>query len=713
MFANFNVALAAGRIRRDGEIHEETYGSMWSVGVDRQKRGNMKARMKTAVAIAAFWVALSAGAQATDQQIRDFFASGPTSEQIAKQAASLGMNAGQIMEAMAVAGYGSSPGARQDAINSWVGNVDNGYGWGPGGVLMLRSDPRMGTPGLIQNGQAGQNYYGNLSGINALNTNNYATIYNQIKQGDLTVGQFVGNTVTYANKDIKDFFASNPTPEQIAEKAAELNMTARNVSVAIAIGAGAPDDVSAVRKWIAASKDYAMGPDEIVVKLAPGQRKDAQGMLMGSWSDDPGNVSYTQFARDWYAAGNGGGDCRIVTAGGPMVCPNGGAPRTAALAAAPQSMPKQVAAQLVQSAQALDSAPAAGSAGPCPTGMTMSVTRAGIRRCTGTMARPVAPASLLGAVQSGPAQQAQGAPSDASQTLYIHPSNIHAQEYAPRASSLAETSQGFISSGDVWPSGVDEKAIKEFFATNPTPEQIAKVASELGLTEEQIIKAMEVASYGSSRGQRETSVLAWVGDVSHGYGWGPGGVLMRLSDPRMGIAGVIQNGQAGQGYYGNLAGINALGTVNNAAVYNQIRQGDLTVGQFVGNTRTYSNQEVKSFFAANPSPEQIAAKAAELSMTARNVSVAIAIGAGAPDDVEAVKKWVAASKDYALGPDDIVVKLTAGQTKRADGLLEGAWSSDPGRVSYTQWAREWYEAGNGGGACRVVTAGGPLVCSKF
>ena len=64
----------------------------------------------------------------------------------------------------------------------------------------------------------------------------------------------------------------------------------------------------------------------------------------------------------------------------------------------------------------------------------------------------------------------------------------------------------------------------------------------------------------------------------------------------------------------------------------------------------------------------------------------------APYDPAAVKSFVAASKDYALGPDSIVVKLGAGEMKNPDGNLTipAKYNGDA-----TQWARDWYATGAG------------------
>ena len=140
--------------------------------------------------------------------------------------------------------------------------------------------------------------------IHALGEGYYPEIRDTIAKSDITAGYFVGKTKTYTNQEVKDFMATNPTAQQLAEKAANLNLSASNMAQALAIG-GSTYDLEGVKSWIAASDSFALGPDNIVVKMAPGQTKNAEGLLQGSWSSDPGRVSYTEWARDWYAAGNG------------------------------------------------------------------------------------------------------------------------------------------------------------------------------------------------------------------------------------------------------------------------------------------------------------------------------------------------------------------------------------------------------------------------
>ena len=130
--------------------------------------------------------------------------------------------------------------------------------------------------------------------------------------------------------------------------------------------------------------------------------------------------------------------------------------------------------------------------------------------------------------------------------------------------------------------------------------------------------------------------------------------------------------------------------------YPNICNGDLTIGTRIGDTLTVTSQQLKDYFATNPTPQDIIQMAADKKMTTSQVAQAFSIAKGVAYDPTAMLNFVRDYPGYALGPDNIIVKLQPGQTKRAsDGMLEGTWSSDPGHVSYTDWARAWYCAGNG------------------
>ena len=95
----------------------------------------MNKKKKIAIAIAAMLISSYSSAQVTDEQVKEFFAGNPTPEQIADQAAALGMNQSQISAAMGVGNYLGSQSERDSAINAWVGNQNNGFVWSQNGAL--------------------------------------------------------------------------------------------------------------------------------------------------------------------------------------------------------------------------------------------------------------------------------------------------------------------------------------------------------------------------------------------------------------------------------------------------------------------------------------------------------------------------------------------------------------------------------------------------
>lgn len=83
----------------------------------------------------------------TDAEIKAFFAGNPTGEQIAQQAAQLGMNQNQVNAAMATAGYGGADaGARDATIQNYLGG-QNTYQFGAGGGGSLQAQGGMNIPG--------------------------------------------------------------------------------------------------------------------------------------------------------------------------------------------------------------------------------------------------------------------------------------------------------------------------------------------------------------------------------------------------------------------------------------------------------------------------------------------------------------------------------------------------------------------------------------
>lgn len=91
-------------------------------------------------------------------------------------------------------------------------------------------------------------------------------------------------------------------------------------------------------------------------------------------------------------------------------------------------------------------------------------------------------------------------------------------------SSFAATMNGVTSGNNGTPYTDDE--VKRFFAGKPTARQIADKAASLGLTEDQIAKAMTVGGFeGSKDDALKTQIEGYVANASNGFAWDANGVL--------------------------------------------------------------------------------------------------------------------------------------------------------------------------------------------
>lgn len=80
------------------------------------------------------------GTNYTDDEVKNFFASKPDSQQIAAKAASLGLSEDQIARAMVVGKYGEVDTASlKSQIESFVSDPRNGYAWDASGALSAKS----------------------------------------------------------------------------------------------------------------------------------------------------------------------------------------------------------------------------------------------------------------------------------------------------------------------------------------------------------------------------------------------------------------------------------------------------------------------------------------------------------------------------------------------------------------------------------------------
>jgi hypothetical protein len=238
----------------------------------------------------------------SNAQIKDFFAANPDEQTIAKQAASMGLNKAQIAQAMQIGGYSTLNASEiQTGIDQFINQHSGSYAWKSDGTLTTDSNAETST----SNAEKGSDFFTKEKSLNFLDANHYGPTYAKICSSDVIACNHAGDVKRYSTQEVKDFFKGNPSTSEIANFAATRSLSTENMAQMLSIGQGVAFDPQGVKASIKNLDGYALGPDNILVKLKPGETKRQDGMLEGSWSSNPGQVSYTEWARDWYAAGNG------------------------------------------------------------------------------------------------------------------------------------------------------------------------------------------------------------------------------------------------------------------------------------------------------------------------------------------------------------------------------------------------------------------------
>ena len=196
------------------------------------------------------------------------------------------------------------------------------------------------------------------------------------------------------------------------------------------------------------------------------------------------------------------------------------------------------------------------------------------------------------------------------------------QSNATFASTLAQLSNG---------TPYTDAEVKRFFAGNPSAEQIASKAASLGLTKDQVAKAMTVGGYGpTSDAELRSQIDSFVATVGNGYTWDTRGALRAVKtnaqgatpDKSLGLnaAQLVQFQATGMGMDMNKISAHVLETMYVDAA-NRLGT-DIGGGPHGGWTayfsptqgRTVTKSEMQAFFATNPSQSQIFQKASELGL---------------------------------------------------------------------------------------------------
>lgn len=395
-----------------------------------------KHKSKIAMAIIAMLISSYASAQVSDQQIKDFFASNPTPEQIAAAAANLGMNANQISAAMGVANYGGSQAARDAAINSWVGNQANGYTWNAQGQVVKGAAPSVSDP----------------VGVNQASLER--GVWSPVERRWIS------------NDELRSFGLTNPSQEQIMQQAVRLGLNPQAINYAAYAMTGATSfrdqkyaDLVQKMNNSMYTGQYGYGYDDSFSQgtgLVKGNGTVHYKMPDGSevsvrMHNGTPDQSYAEVLAQFNAAKlqSGSGSNASVPIPVPQSYAQQGWPQSNQTTTSNGTSSQQGAPQIDPSVAMAAASSVVGSSKNqiCPTGMTVTMTHSGIRKCVGTMIREK-PLQI-----TPPKVGSQQPTAQTQQPIYIHPplppvrvETIQAHEYVGGQNGASASNQGFLES---------------------------------------------------------------------------------------------------------------------------------------------------------------------------------------------------------------------------------------------------------------------------
>lgn len=394
-----------------------------------------KHKSKIAMAIIAMLISSYASAQVSDQQIKDFFASNPTPEQIAAAAANLGMNANQISAAMGVANYGGSQAARDAAINSWVGNQANGYTWNAQGQVVKGAAPSLPDP----------------VGVNQASLEK--GVWSPVERRWIT------------NDELRAFGATNPSQEQMMQQAIKLGLNPQAIDYSAYVISGAKDwrdqkygelvnklnnSMYTGQYGYGYAEDYSQGAALVKGNGAVHYKMPDGTEVSVRMHNGIPDQSYAEVLAQYNAMKlqSGSGSNASVPIPVPQSYAQQGWPQSNQNSATANANSQHGAPQIDPS---VAMAAASSVVGPsknqiCPAGMTVTMTHSGIRKCVGTMIREKP-------LQITPPKVSSQQPGQTQQPIYIHPplppvrvETIQAHEYVGGQNGASASSQGFLES---------------------------------------------------------------------------------------------------------------------------------------------------------------------------------------------------------------------------------------------------------------------------
>lgn len=191
-----------------------------------------------------------------------------TPDQIAKQAASMGLNASQIQQGLAIGGQNVSANQISDYARS------NGYNFGGAneGLQTWNANAGANLPTTSEKLPADAAAAQNMMATNAANPN-------LSPNSRISTGNGWGRNLTL--QQVRDFAATNPTNEQILEQAAAYGMSLDELATAMTYGRGDTFNTLPINEMINSSSTYGYDSEGRIVATNGQGKSRINGNSMG------------------------------------------------------------------------------------------------------------------------------------------------------------------------------------------------------------------------------------------------------------------------------------------------------------------------------------------------------------------------------------------------------------------------------------------------
>ena len=235
-----------------------------------ETRSKPKSKESAVESFSSIAAKLGNGTAFSDQTVQDFFNGNPTVDEIARQAVELKLNKNEIIAAMHTAQYGGTDlQSLKDEISKFVTESKGKYAWASNGALVESTGKKeaLSTSNAIQGNTTAPRTYSTVQQLMMRNA--------QIAKPTDTLSTAMGWGPRISIQQARDFFATNPSNDEVLKKASDLNMSTAELSAAMVFGRGDVFDELSTNDLVNNSNKFGFDNEGHIVELG-GRTKMAQ-----------------------------------------------------------------------------------------------------------------------------------------------------------------------------------------------------------------------------------------------------------------------------------------------------------------------------------------------------------------------------------------------------------------------------------------------------